>query len=114
RQALPRDRRRAVGTDQHRRHAHPARTPHVAGRVRRQGDSAARRRSMTDGCESIDAYVDGELDDEQHAEFERHLSGCQSCMAELPRLLALTIALDAAAEAARGPRLALVDDEEVS
>lgn len=64
-------------------------------------------------CEGLHAYVDGELNANDHAEFELHLSICDACDAELPRLLALLAAFDGAAEAApgalpRAPHLTLV------
>lgn len=65
---------------------------------------------MTDRCESLDAYVDGELGAQELAEFEVHLATCDECAAELPRLLALMAAFDGAVEASR-PRLTLVTDE---
>jgi len=55
---------------------------------------------MTDACERLHAYVDGELDPEEHLAFETHLATCDACNAELPHLLALLAALDHAAEAA--------------
>lgn len=61
---------------------------------------------MTDRCDSLHAYVDGELVDDEAAEFEVHLAGCASCAGELPRLLELLAALDAAGEAARHARAA--------
>ena len=72
---------------------------------------------MTDHCDSLHAYVDGELGETEHAAFESHLATCTSCLAELPELLALVAALDGAAEHARGasglgstgPRLTVVD-----
>jgi hypothetical protein len=66
---------------------------------------------MTDRCDDLHAYVDGELDDAEAAAFETHLVTCETCRAELPRLLALLAALDGAAEAAkasRAPHLAVV------
>ncbi|HZJ67129.1 MAG TPA: zf-HC2 domain-containing protein, partial [Kofleriaceae bacterium] len=54
---------------------------------------------MTDFCETLHAYVDGELDESAHSAFETHLASCDDCAAELPRLLALMAALDRAAEA---------------
>jgi CHAT domain-containing protein/putative zinc finger protein len=54
---------------------------------------------MTDRCEHLDAYVDGELGDDEHAAFEAHLATCDACHAELPRLLALMAALDTAVDA---------------
>jgi len=64
-------------------------------------------------CETLHAYVDGELDADDHAEFEAHLVTCEACNAELPRLLALSAALDGAAGAApsapsKPPHLTLV------
>jgi len=66
-------------------------------------------------CESLHAYVDGELDADDHAEFEAHLSTCEACQAELPQLLALLAAFDDAAGAApsalpRNPHLTLVTE----
>jgi len=52
---------------------------------------------MTDACETLHAYVDGELDESAHSAFETHLASCDDCAAELPRLLALLTVLDAAA-----------------
>ena len=49
---------------------------------------------MTDPCEVLHAYVDGELGDDEAAAFESHLVSCDACIAELPRLLALLAALD--------------------
>ncbi len=71
---------------------------------------------MTDRCETIDAYVDGEMDAGETAEFELHLATCETCSEELPRLLALLAAFDRAAAAtasgsARAPHLVLVGDE---
>jgi len=64
-------------------------------------------------CQNLHAYVDGELNAKEHAEFELHLAICDACDAELPRLLALLAAFDGAAEAApgalpRSPHLTLV------
>src|SRR5262245_59993998 len=56
---------------------------------------------MTDRCDQLHAYVDGELDEAETAEFEAHLATCEACLAELPRLLALLEALDGAARVAR-------------
>jgi len=53
---------------------------------------------MTEPCDHLHAYVDGELDDDETTAFEAHLVGCEVCNDELPRLLALMTALDAAAE----------------
>ncbi|HEU4730286.1 MAG TPA: CHAT domain-containing protein [Kofleriaceae bacterium] len=59
---------------------------------------------MTDPCERLHDYVDGELGPEELREFEAHLASCQACAAELPRLLALLAALDTVAQtASRGP-----------
>ena len=55
---------------------------------------------MTDRCDSLHAYVDGELDEPEAAEFEAHLATCATCVAELPRLLALLEALDGATRVA--------------
>lgn len=71
---------------------------------------------MTDHCESLHAYVDEELDSDDHLAFETHLASCDACNAELPRLLALLTALDTVAEAAEaasgvlpgGARLTLI------
>ncbi|HEX7842952.1 MAG TPA: zf-HC2 domain-containing protein, partial [Kofleriaceae bacterium] len=52
---------------------------------------------MTDRCDDLHAYVDGELAEDEAAEFEAHLASCATCAAELPRLLALLAALDNAA-----------------
>jgi hypothetical protein len=70
---------------------------------------------MTDRCESLDAYVDDELDADERAAFELHLASCETCGAELPRLLALVAAFDGAAEAsaqAARPRLTLVGERD--
>jgi anti-sigma factor RsiW len=56
---------------------------------------------MTDRCDHLHAYVDGELDEAEVTEFEAHLASCEACIAELPRLLALLEALEGAARAAR-------------
>jgi tetratricopeptide (TPR) repeat protein len=56
---------------------------------------------MTDRCDQLHAYVDGELGDAEATEFEAHLATCEDCLAELPRLLALLEALDGAARSAR-------------
>ncbi|HEY0992682.1 MAG TPA: CHAT domain-containing protein [Kofleriaceae bacterium] len=65
---------------------------------------------MTDFCETLHAYVDGELDEPAHSAFETHLASCEDCAAELPRLLALMTALDRAAEAsAQARRLVVID-----
>jgi hypothetical protein len=53
--------------------------------------------------DSLHAYVDGELDDAAAAAFEAHLATCETCLAELPQLLALLEALDGAAQVARAP-----------
>jgi len=68
---------------------------------------------MSDRCDRLHAYVDGELADQDHLAFEDHLATCDACSADLPRLLALLVALDTAAEAASSapsgsPRLTLV------
>ena len=67
---------------------------------------------MTDPCVHLDDYVDGELAPSDRAAFERHLATCPACAADLPRLLALMSALDAAAQpttdARPGPRLTVV------
>lgn len=60
---------------------------------------------MTDRCDDLHAYVDGELDEDEAAGFESHLAICATCTAELPRLLALLAALDNAAAHAQ-PRTA--------
>ena len=62
RQALPRDCRSARHSDQHRWHADSPRPPQAAREVRR-ATSPRRRRPMTDHCDSLHAYVDGELDE---------------------------------------------------
>ncbi|HEY6175538.1 MAG TPA: zf-HC2 domain-containing protein, partial [Kofleriaceae bacterium] len=66
---------------------------------------------MMDPCDSLHAYVDGELDEAKTAEFEVHLATCERCLAELPRLLALLDSLDGAGELARvkPPQLTVVD-----
>jgi anti-sigma factor RsiW len=66
---------------------------------------------MTDPCERLHAYVDGELDEATSTEFEAHLASCEACVAELPRLLALLDSLDGAGELARvkPPLLTVVD-----
>jgi len=66
---------------------------------------------MMDPCDSLHAYVDGELDEATTAEFEAHLATCERCLAELPRLLALLDSLDGAGELARvkPPQLTVVD-----
>jgi hypothetical protein len=66
---------------------------------------------MMDPCDSLHAYVDGELDEAKTAEFEVHLATCERCLAELPRLLALLDSLDGAADLARvkPPQLTVVD-----
>ncbi|MEO7733182.1 MAG: zf-HC2 domain-containing protein, partial [Kofleriaceae bacterium] len=48
-------------------------------------------------CDPLHAYVDGELDADETTAFEAHLVTCDACNDELPRLLALMTALDAAA-----------------
>jgi hypothetical protein len=67
---------------------------------------------MTDACETLHAYVDGELDAAELGAFEAHLASCDDCTAELPRLLALMSALDAAAASsapAGAKRLVVID-----
>jgi len=65
---------------------------------------------MTDHCDSLHAYVDGELDETATAAFEAHLATCETCISELPRLLALLDSLDGAGELARTtPQLTVVD-----
>ena len=68
---------------------------------------------MSDACERLHAYVDGELGNAEHSTFESHLATCEVCGAELPRLLALLSALDSAGAAAgapaAGPRLTLIN-----
>lgn len=59
---------------------------------------------MTERCDQLHAYVDGELDEAAAAEFEAHLATCEDCLAELPRLLALLEALDGAARVAPADR----------
>lgn len=59
---------------------------------------------MTEHCDSLHAYVDGELDEAERAAFESHLATCTTCIAELPRLLALLAALASAADVIRRPR----------
>src|SRR5215470_7494914 len=56
---------------------------------------------MTDHCDQLHAYIDGELDKDETTQFEAHLATCEACLAELPRLLALLEALDGAARVAR-------------
>jgi hypothetical protein len=56
---------------------------------------------MTERCDQLHAYVDGELDDDAATEFEAHLATCEACLAELPHLLALLEALDGAGRVAR-------------
>jgi hypothetical protein len=56
---------------------------------------------MTEHCDQLHAYVDGELDEAAATEFEAHLATCEACLAELPRLLALLEALDGAGRVAR-------------
>jgi hypothetical protein len=56
--------------------------------------------------EDIAAYLDGELDAEACASFEVHLTGCQSCSAELQEQRRLLCALDFAL-GADDPNLAL-------
>ena len=68
---------------------------------------------MTDRCDDLHAYLDGELGDTESAAFESHLLGCDTCNAELPRLLTLLAALEdaaalAATNPARTPHLSLV------
>jgi cellulose synthase operon protein C len=53
--------------------------------------------SMMESCDQLHAYVDGELAADEIEAFEAHLVTCEACNAELPRLLALMAALDAAA-----------------
>lgn len=57
-------------------------------------------------CEQLDAYVDGELAGEAREAYEAHLATCEVCGEELPRLLALTAALDGVRAA---PRLGVLD-----
>lgn len=68
---------------------------------------------MTDACETLHAYVDGELEAAELGAFEAHLASCDDCTAELPRLLALMSALDGAAVASSAPsgakRLVVLD-----
>lgn len=66
---------------------------------------------MTDHCDSLHAYVDGELGEAETTAFEAHLATCERCVAELPRLLALLDSLDGAADLARvkPPQLTVVD-----
>jgi hypothetical protein len=59
---------------------------------------------MTEPCDNLHAYVDGELGEQETAELEVHLVTCARCRAELPRLLALLVALDDAAELAARTR----------
>lgn len=47
----------------------------------------------------IDAYYDGELEPDVHAIFERHLSECAECRAELESLQRLTAHFDATSTA---------------
>jgi hypothetical protein len=68
---------------------------------------------MTERCDSLHAYCDGELESDDQIAFEAHLSTCDACSAELPRLLALLAALDTVATAAStapagGARLTLI------
>jgi cellulose synthase operon protein C len=67
---------------------------------------------MTAACEDLHAYIDGELDADGHARFERHLASCEACAAALPRLLALVSVVEAAAAAGAtsSARLTLVGD----
>ena len=46
-----------------------------------------------DHCDRLHAYVDGELAEADAAAFEAHLASCTTCIAELPRLLALVCLL---------------------
>jgi hypothetical protein len=52
---------------------------------------------MMESCDALHAYVDGELEADEATAFEAHLVSCDACNDELPRLLALLTALDAAA-----------------
>ena len=45
--------------------------------------------------EVIQRYIDGELDDGQVAEFQRHLSFCGDCAAELQELAGARVVLRA-------------------
>jgi hypothetical protein len=67
---------------------------------------------MTDPCEQLHLYVDGELSPDEQVELELHLATCDACSQELPRLLALLsvldTALDARAQKPAAPRLTLV------
>lgn len=64
---------------------------------------------MIERCDQLDDYVDSELAPGERAAFELHLATCEACAADLPRLLALVSALEAAAHATSGaPRLAAV------
>ena len=47
--------------------------------------------------QKVGVYHDGELDAADHAQFERHLSGCQACAKELRETQALSRLLAAAA-----------------
>ncbi|HSR99563.1 MAG TPA: CHAT domain-containing protein [Kofleriaceae bacterium] len=58
---------------------------------------------MTEVCETLHAYVDGELEAAELSAFETHLAGCDDCTAELPRLLALMSALEGAAAVSTAP-----------
>jgi len=49
------------------------------------------------------AYLDGELDERQHAAVEAHLAECAHCSAELETLRVLQLELDAMLDAALKP-----------
>ncbi|NRF94687.1 anti-sigma factor [Paenibacillus frigoriresistens] len=52
----------------------------------------------TNGCENLELYAIGGLDDEERTEFERHLQECTACAAELVELIALVDLLPMASE----------------
>lgn len=54
-------------------------------------------------CEQVGAYVDGELDAREAAEYRQHLAGCAACQAELRELLLMRAVEDTHGEALREP-----------
>ena len=58
---------------------------------------------MTAHCDRLHAYVDDELDDAAATAYETHLATCAACGAELPRMLDLLAALEAATRAGSRP-----------
>ncbi|HEV8388962.1 MAG TPA: zf-HC2 domain-containing protein [Dongiaceae bacterium] len=68
-------------------------------------------------CESLEAYVDGELSAAESAAFDRHVAGCSACQAQLERQLRLranlrtTLAKPAAGEDLRHRILAALPQD---